>query len=94
MSSTVEHVLRPTGYETKICEGIKVSRLIDGTPIHTGQRVNTLSKHALTASPQTEPRITLATALSFSPTRAMSAPPNRSEPDYRGTSWTGRRAED
>jgi len=41
----------------------RVFRAICGTSVHIGQRVDTLSHYALLATPQTELRIMLATAL-------------------------------
>jgi len=73
------------GLRPRISGHIKVSRLTDGTLIHTGQRVNPLSYCAFIASFQAELRVTLATKLAGYVRTLKWA-----ESNYRGYSWVWR----
>jgi len=68
----------------------RVFRAICGTSVHIGQRVDTLSHYALLATPQTELRIMLATALAPPCLgTGTSAPPNRLGPTIAGVHGSG-----
>jgi len=77
------------GLRPRIFGHIKVSRLTDGTLIHTWQRVNPLSHCAFMASLQAELRTlanTLAPCLKAGDVRTL----KWAESDYRGCSWVWR----